>query len=164
MKPRSTTWFCKFLIEQYDDDQWLENFRMTKASVFSLANLLWPLIEKKDTNYRSVVPVVVLVVASFFKLTQSCSLQICMEMFAIGKSTMCVILRDFVQAVNVLLRVEISWLTGQPLLDTMRDFQDLCGLLAIVGAIDETHINITKPVVGAEYYYYFKNSGYTLNC
>jgi hypothetical protein len=50
VKPRSTTWFYKFLIEQYDNDQWLENFYLTKASVFSLDDLLQPLIEKKNTN------------------------------------------------------------------------------------------------------------------
>jgi hypothetical protein len=45
----------------------------------------------------------------------------------------------------------------------MKYFQDLYGLPTIVGAIDGTHISITKHVVGAEYYY-FKNGGYTLNC
>jgi hypothetical protein len=33
-----------------------------------------------------------------------------------------------------------------------------------MGAIDGTHINISKPRHGAEDYYYFKFGGYTLNC
>jgi hypothetical protein len=33
-----------------------------------------------------------------------------------------------------------------------------------VGAIDRTHINISKLRYGAKDYYYFKSGGYTLNC
>jgi hypothetical protein len=40
VKPRSTTWFSKFLLEQYDDSRWLEMFRMTKSAVYALADLL----------------------------------------------------------------------------------------------------------------------------
>ena len=35
VKPRSTTWFLRFVIEEYDDDRWSQMFRMTKASIFS---------------------------------------------------------------------------------------------------------------------------------
>ena len=42
VKPRSTTWFSHFLLEQYDNSRWLSMFRMTKDSVFSLAELLKP--------------------------------------------------------------------------------------------------------------------------
>jgi hypothetical protein len=45
-----------------------------------------------------------------------------------------------------------------------RDFQQLCGLPAVVRAIDGMHINISKPRYGTEDYYYFKSGGYTLNC
>jgi hypothetical protein len=47
---------------------------------------------------------------------------------------------------------------------TQREFQQLCGLPTIVGAIDGTHINISKPTYGAQDYYYFKSGGYTLHC
>jgi hypothetical protein len=33
-----------------------------------------------------------------------------------------------------------------------------------VGTIDCTHIDIAKPVVGLEDYFYFKSGGYTMNC
>jgi hypothetical protein len=42
VKPRSTTWFSRFLVEQYDDDRWLTNFKMTKRVVFTLAEILKP--------------------------------------------------------------------------------------------------------------------------
>jgi len=42
VKPRSTTWFSRFLLEQYDDSRWLSVFRMTKSSMFLLADFLAP--------------------------------------------------------------------------------------------------------------------------
>ena len=44
----------------------------------------------------------------------------------------------------------------------MTAFQEFCGLPAVVGAIDRTHIHIRKPYVGPEDYFYFKTSGYTI--
>jgi chromosome condensin MukBEF MukE localization factor len=34
VKPRSTTWLSRFMIEEYDDERRSCMFRMTKASVF----------------------------------------------------------------------------------------------------------------------------------
>jgi hypothetical protein len=34
VKPCSTTWFSRFVVEEYNDDRWSSLFRMTKASVF----------------------------------------------------------------------------------------------------------------------------------
>jgi hypothetical protein len=55
VKPRSTTWFSHFLLEQYDDQGWVQMFRMTKPAVSILADLLRPHIKKQDTKYRLVV-------------------------------------------------------------------------------------------------------------
>jgi len=46
VKPRSTTWFSRFLLEQYDNSRWLSMFRMTKESVFSLVDLLNHMLRK----------------------------------------------------------------------------------------------------------------------
>jgi hypothetical protein len=46
VKPQNTTWFSKFLLEQYDDSRWLEMFRMTKFVVYALADLLQPHVQK----------------------------------------------------------------------------------------------------------------------
>lgn len=40
----------------------------------------------------------------------------------------------------------------------------MCGLPGVIGAIDGTHISISKPQFGAADYYYFKSGGYTINC
>jgi hypothetical protein len=101
---------------------------------------------------------------TLFKLAQGASLTIFLELFAIGVSTVSNILHDTVRAINVVLRDQISWPTGQQLVETQMQFRELCNLPAVVRAIDCTHIHIAKPSVGPEDYFYFKSGGYTINC
>ena len=77
---------------------------------------------------------------------------------------MSLLLRDVVQAINVTLRSEIAWPTGDKLIETESGFHDLCGLPGVVGAMDGTHVSISKPRNGLADYFYFKSGGYTLNC
>ena len=143
--PRSTSWFSRFVLQEYDDSRWLENFRMTKASVFSLTNLLQRHIERQDTHYRLAIPPIVRVAYTLFKLCQGASLLLCSEFFAIGTSTTSGIIRDVVKAVKDELRGEISWPTGNKLQVNMAQFREFSGLPGIVGAIDDTHFHIRKP-------------------
>lgn len=164
VKPRSTTWFSRFLVEEYDDARWVEMFRLTKQAVFTLANLLSPAIRKKDTKYRLAIPVLVRLACSLFKLSHGASFLICSEMFAVGRSTVSVMLRDVVQAINVAMREQICWPRGEAAQMTAADFQQLCGLPGVMGAINGMQIAISKPRVAAQDYYYFKSGGYSMNC
>jgi hypothetical protein len=164
VKPRSTTWFSRFLLEEYGQERWITMFRMTKPAVLALSDLLGPHVKRQDTKYRLAIPALVRVALTLFKLTQGASLLVCSEMFAVGKSTCYAIMRGTVRAINEVLRHEISWPTGERLRQTQYDFQQLCGLPAVAGAIDGTHINISRPRYGAEDYFYFKSGGYSLNC
>jgi len=109
VKPRSTTWFGRFLLEQYDDSRWLSIFRMTKESVFSLAELLKPNLQKKNTKYHLAIPVLIRVACTLFKLSHGSNLIICSEMFAVSKSTVCKFLKEVVHAINDTLKHEVSW-------------------------------------------------------
>ena len=164
VRPRSTTWFSRFLIEQYDSSRWLSMFRMTKDAVFALAQMLEPHVQKKDTNYRLAVPVLVRVCCALFKLTHGANYTICSEMFAIGRSTVSKILREVVQAINECCRDEIKWPCIDKLCEIQDKFQDLCSLPGVVGAIDGVHFSISKPCVSPAEYFYFKKGGYSINC
>lgn len=164
VKPRSTTWFSRFLLEEYDNSRWVGIFRMTKPCVFALAELLRPHVERENTKYRIAIPVLVRVACTLFKLTHGANLTICSEMFAIGRSTVSRVLREVVHAINDTLRHEITWPTGDRLRETQAKFSNLCGLPGVVGAIDGMHVAISKPAFGAPDYFYFKSGGYTVNC
>jgi hypothetical protein len=100
VKPRSTTWFSDFMVSLYDDSRWIEQFRMDKASVADLCYRLCPHIQKQDTKYCQVVPVEVRVCCCLYKLAQGASLFKCSESFAIGKSTVGLVLHEVVAAIN----------------------------------------------------------------
>jgi hypothetical protein len=91
-------------------------------------------------------------------------MHLCSELFAIGTSTVSSVVHDTCRAINIGFLHEIAWPTGNRLLQGQNDFKILCGLPTVGGAIDGTHIHISKPRVGPEDYFYFKTHGYTLNC
>jgi len=96
VKPRSTTWFSQFLLHEYDDRRWIEMFRFSKSGVFRLAALLAPAIRKKDTKYCLAVPVAVRLACTLFKLSHGSSFLIVSELFAVGRSTVSIILRQVI--------------------------------------------------------------------
>jgi hypothetical protein len=108
VKPRSTAWFSRFMVDQYDNEHWIQHSRMTKVVVFRLAAMLSPHIAKKDTWYRLAIPAVVRVACTLFKLAQGASLTICSELFAVGVSTMSCLVYAMVSAINIELRPQIS--------------------------------------------------------
>jgi hypothetical protein len=77
VRPRSTTWFSHFVVEEFEDDRWIQCFRMTKRAVFFLAEMLHPQIKRRDTRYRLAIPMLVRVCCTLFKLAQDCSIFIC---------------------------------------------------------------------------------------
>jgi hypothetical protein len=72
----------KFLVTKYDDECWLQNFKMWKQT--HIVNQLKPLIHKKDTKYKLFILVEVQVVSALYKLVQGCNLLICNELFVVG--------------------------------------------------------------------------------
>jgi hypothetical protein len=160
--PRSTTWFSQFLLYKYDDRRWVTNFRFTKDAMFQMTTLLALHCQKKDTKYQKAIPMRVRVAYAIYKLVHGASLLICLELFAMGKSTVSAILRDVVHAVTTEFRSEISFPRGPWFNTIMSEFHDFCGLLRVAGAIDGTHIHICKPFLGLEDYFFFKTSGYSI--
>lgn len=129
VKPRSTTWFSRFLVDQYDNTRWVEMFRMTKPSVFALAGVLRPHVEKQDTKFRLAIPVLIRVACTLFKLTHAANFTVCSEMFAIGRSTVSKAIREVVHAINESLRHEILWPSGERLQEKQAKFLNFVACL-----------------------------------
>jgi hypothetical protein len=82
-------------------------------------NLLW--IEtsnaKKYTCYKCVVPIGIHVACSFCKKIQ------CSGMFAHGKSTIHLVLWEFVYVINVVCKIQIRWFKGEVLVKVVARFR-----------------------------------------
>lgn len=162
VKPHSTVWFSDFLMAMYNDNRWIENFRMDKCSVVEITFWLRDSIAKNDTNYCIAVLVEVRVCACLYKLVHGATLLTCSENFTIGRSTIDLVLREVVSAIIALYRDVIQWLIGDRMQQVMLDFKAWCGLPSVHGAIDCTYIQISKSKEFPEDYYYYKTGEYTI--
>lgn len=50
-------WFHTVMLKLWDENLWIENFRMPKQTLFKVADVLRPYIMMKDTVMHSAVPV-----------------------------------------------------------------------------------------------------------
>jgi hypothetical protein len=66
-------------------------------------------------------------------------------MFAIGKSTVHLVLHEFIHAINVVFKNRIKWPKGEDLLKGMIGFKNFFGLQYVYGAIDVTQVDIQNP-------------------
>ncbi len=92
VKLRSTTWFSMFLFIEYNDDHWIQNFQISKLTLFEIANQLKPLIGKEDTKCCFAILMEVWVTCVIYKLSHGSNLLTCSELFVIGRSTMGLVL------------------------------------------------------------------------
>jgi len=137
---------------------------MTKACVFEFADLLEPYVKKKHTKYRVAIPVLIRVAVTLFKLAHSANFTTCNEVFAIGHSTVCKILREVVHAINDTLKCEFGWPSPARQRRNQIQFEEICSLPAVLGAIEGMQIGISKPDHSLADYYYFKSGAYSMNC
>ena len=79
---QSTTWFLRYMLQEYDDERWTSLFWMTKVSVFLTSLTTYV---RTFTNKTHIIPVIVKLVCTLFKPTQGSSMILYSELFAIGK-------------------------------------------------------------------------------
>jgi hypothetical protein len=90
--------------------------------MFRLADMLAPHIRRHNIRYRLAIPIVVRVYCTLFKLAQGASLAICSELFVLSISIVSSIIHNIVRVINVVLRDQIAWPTGQQLVETQIQF------------------------------------------
>jgi hypothetical protein len=165
VKPRSTTWFSIFLLIEYDNDCWLENFHMTKGTLFDIANQLRLLIQKHDMKYKLDIPMELCVAYAIKKLSQGVNLLVCSELFAIGKSTISHVVQEVITSINIVFTNLISWPSRSKLEVVMIGFKSFYNLPNVHGAIDGIHFAISRPISPfCENYYYHKIRAYNAIC
>jgi len=85
-------------------------------------------MEKKNIWYKFVVPIGIQVACFLFKLVHKIKYLQCSEMFAISKSTMHLVLHEFIHVLNVIFKNQIKWPKGEDLLKVMIGFKNFFSL------------------------------------
>ncbi|XP_042309854.1 protein ANTAGONIST OF LIKE HETEROCHROMATIN PROTEIN 1-like [Sceloporus undulatus] len=144
------SWWNEELLHMWDDEMWMQHFRMPRGTIFRLADILRPHIAAMDTVMRRAITVEERVAITIWWLSGPLTYQNVAHQFQIGSSTASVICIQVCEAiVKVLLRKVVRLENHHRI---MEGFEQL-GFPNCVGAVDGTHILIRPPRGKAEEYY-----------
>ncbi|XP_050791623.1 uncharacterized protein LOC127041871 isoform X1 [Gopherus flavomarginatus] len=138
----STEWWDHIVLQVWDDEQWLQNFRMRKATFMGLCAELAPTLRRKDTRLRAALSVEKRVAIAIWKMATPDSYRSVANQVGVGKSTVGIVLMQVCRAINcILLRRTVTLGNVQDILDGFAQM----GFPNCEGAIDGTHIPILAP-------------------
>jgi hypothetical protein len=130
----------------FDDDQWIENFRMKRETFASLCRDLEASLAPSDHAVRDIVDVQKQVAITLYWLASSAEYRTIGNLFGVGKSTVCSIVHKVCEAIyEDLLNVYVKFPTGDELKNVVRGYEESWGFPNCGGAIDGTHIPIIAP-------------------
>ena len=95
IKPgRTPKWWENFQNDVVDADEWRVNFRMSRRSLFSLAELLRPHIERETTKMRSPVDVLTKVACTLYYFSDQGRMRKTANAFGLSQPTISIIVRE----------------------------------------------------------------------
>ncbi len=104
-------------------------------------------MEKKDMRYRCIILMNIKVACLLYKLAHASHYLQCNEFFIIGKSTVHLVLCEFMHAMNKVFKNLIQWAQGNNLFHVMEGFKEFSRMSSIQRAIDVFQIHIPTPKV-----------------
>ncbi|XP_077188605.1 endonuclease 8-like 2 isoform X1 [Paroedura picta] len=141
--PRSKNWWEQFIRLTWDEEQWIENFRMSRATFFEIVEALRPRLQRQTTNMREPIPVEKRVAIAIWYLANANCYREVREQFGVGLSTVGEIVLEVCCAMELdLLKKTVR--LGDEIPKIMDGFAHL-GFPHCIGAIDGMHILIRAP-------------------
>ena len=152
--PRSSRWWEDIVLNSFSHYDWMENFRMSKATFTYLCDQLRPIIKKKNTRMRRPIAVEHRVTITLWVLATTSEYRSIAHHFGIARNTVCVIVHETCLAiVKKLLPLYVQFPTGDGLKHVIDGFQEKWALPQCGGSIDGSHISITPPKMNHTDYY-----------
>ena len=154
MRPRSVEFWKDIVLHSFTNQDWLKNFRMSKATFDYLCSRLRPVIERKDTHLRKAISVKHRLAITLWTLATPCEYRTVGHLFRVARSTVCVIVHKTCKAIfDVLFSEYVTFPKGRQLEETIRGFETRWQIPQCAGAIDGSHIPVSVPVnLHTDYY------------
>lgn len=161
---RSKIWWENFINDKVVNEEWKENFRMSKPNFMKLCNLLRPYIEKETTRFRKPLTVETQVAITLYYIADEGRMQKVANAFGIAKCTVSVVVRFVTQIISNIMGSSIKLPeTEEEVKALVTEFYRQHGFPQCFGAVDGTHIPIKRPKENATDFINRKGR-YSINC
>lgn len=154
VQPRSKDWWNFVTSSSSDSNWWHSNLRMSRSTFNYICSQLSPYIQKQNTQMRDCVPVEQRVALTLWRLATNADYRSISQLFGLGRSTVCEIFHECCSIIaEKLLPCFVRIPTGDDLKEIIEGFESSWGFPQVVGAIDGSHIPITRPIHNQADYY-----------
>lgn len=143
------------VLKTFTDRDWIENFRISKATFEYLCNEIRPHIRRQNTRFRECVSEEHRLAITLWCLATTSEYRTIGHLFGVARSTVCVIVHDTCEViVKVLLKRYIHFPTdANDLQELVRGFKSKWGIIQCAGSIDGCHIPVLPPANNHTDYY-----------
>ena len=142
MRERSGHWW-EHVVQNFSLQDWLKNFRMSRATFVYLCGELKPRIDRTDTVMRKAIEVEKRVGMVLWFLATGTDYRTIGHLFGVSKSTVCLLVKEVCAAIVELLQMQyIRIPVGSALKAVISGFKNDYGFPQCAGAVDGTHIPI----------------------
>ena len=151
---RTSAWWDNFVSDVVVEEEWRENFRMSKQNFYKLCDELRPHIQKKTTNMRSPVSVEKQVAVTLYYLSDEGRLRKVANAFGLSRSCVSLTIRRVAHAITTFLGPDYIKLplTESEVKEKVTHFYNSYSVPQCLGAIDGTHIEIKQPSLNSSDY------------
>ena len=131
--------------QEYDEELWYSNFRVTRGTFEFLLNEVMEYIRCKDIVMRSAISAKRRLAITLYFLASTAEYRTIANLFGVSRSFVCLCVRDVSKVIISKLSHVVSFAHGDELLQIINDYEQRWGFPMCAGAIDGTHIPIMAP-------------------
>ena len=126
---RSNTWWDNIMLSSFTDQDWLNNFQISRQTFLYLCDKLSSRLQRQDTVIRSCISVQKRVAITLWCLATPAEYRTVGHLLGVSRSSVCEIVHEMCSAiVSVLLKTYIKFPTGDNSDNIVREFKGKWGV------------------------------------